>query len=570
LQATVGTDGYYWTRPSQIGDPASRSQFGTAASFGIPAFPDGGDGGVLKFANYSGIEGLEMYPEIEANGGGVYVNQFTIIYDVLYPATSNASYIALLQTANCNGNDADIFGYKASGNNYWGIGISSVYEGQLFQDQWHRVALVFDLADTNGPRLDKYIDGTLVGTQVLGSGIDGRWALYTATDDQPTLLFTDNDGETDYGYVSAVQIRDYPLSASEISSLGGVHSAGIPNGAGVTGDWDFSGNLAASTGRDLKWFTYVNCGGAGTCPIDLADTTEYGTSTQYGIPNLPDGPATVMYFDATLPCNGYMLPHGAQANGGGTKVNQYTVIMDVYFTLEDYFTGITREIGGEVYQHSATWIALYQTWPFNEGDAMQWINTADAALGDDGDYTGTEYWCLEETWLRIVNVVDCASDAPTITKYVLYTDDTLMGPVVQAGDGLDGKRALTTKNTGYEDVFLAFSDEDLETHRGFVSSLQIRDYLLSDTEVQELGGPRAAGIPRPPVQVCPGDLNCDGEVDFSDINPFVLRLSNPAAYAATYPDCPDGNGDINGDTTVGFTDINPFVALMSSGQGPCN
>jgi hypothetical protein len=76
------------------------------------------------------------------------------------------------------------------------------------------------------------------------------------------------------------------------------------------------------------------------------------------------------------------------------------------------------------------------------------------------------------------------------------------------------------------------------------------------------------GMSAGPV-ACTGDLNCDGQVDFEDINPFVLRLSNPAAYAAQYPDCPDANGDINGDGEVGFTDINPFVALLSGGGGPC-
>jgi hypothetical protein len=72
-----------------------------------------------------------------------------------------------------------------------------------------------------------------------------------------------------------------------------------------------------------------------------------------------------------------------------------------------------------------------------------------------------------------------------------------------------------------------------------------------------------------PQAGCVGDLNCDGQVDFGDINPFVLRLSNPAAYAAQYPGCPDGNGDIDGDSAVNFGDINPFVSLMSNGQGPC-
>jgi hypothetical protein len=68
---------------------------------------------------------------------------------------------------------------------------------------------------------------------------------------------------------------------------------------------------------------------------------------------------------------------------------------------------------------------------------------------------------------------------------------------------------------------------------------------------------------------CKGDLNCDGVVDFGDINPFVLRLSNLPGYKAMYPDCPDANGDIDGDGVVGFGDINPFVALLTGAPIPC-
>jgi hypothetical protein len=67
----------------------------------------------------------------------------------------------------------------------------------------------------------------------------------------------------------------------------------------------------------------------------------------------------------------------------------------------------------------------------------------------------------------------------------------------------------------------------------------------------------------PPV-VVPGDLNCDGTVDFGDINPFVLYMSNFAAWQAAYIDCPPANGDINGDGLYpDFGDINPFVALLT-------
>jgi hypothetical protein len=61
----------------------------------------------------------------------------------------------------------------------------------------------------------------------------------------------------------------------------------------------------------------------------------------------------------------------------------------------------------------------------------------------------------------------------------------------------------------------------------------------------------------------PGDLNCDGVVDFDDINPFVLALSDPTGYYAAYPLCNWLNGDCNGDGLVDFDDINPFVALLS-------
>ncbi len=67
------------------------------------------------------------------------------------------------------------------------------------------------------------------------------------------------------------------------------------------------------------------------------------------------------------------------------------------------------------------------------------------------------------------------------------------------------------------------------------------------------------------IQAKRGDLNCDNEVGFGDINAFVLALSNPAAYETLYPSCPWANRDINRDQSFDFGDINPFVALLSGG-----
>jgi hypothetical protein len=60
-----------------------------------------------------------------------------------------------------------------------------------------------------------------------------------------------------------------------------------------------------------------------------------------------------------------------------------------------------------------------------------------------------------------------------------------------------------------------------------------------------------------------GDLNCDGTLDFDDINAFLLALTNPVAYVLAYPQCDYYLGDCNGDGQVDFDDINAFVALLS-------
>jgi len=50
---------------------------------------------------------------------------------------------------------------------------------------------------------------------------------------------------------------------------------------------------------------------------------------------------------------------------------------------------------------------------------------------------------------------------------------------------------------------------------------------------------------------------------FDDINPFILAMTDPAAYHAAYPNCDRLLGDLDGDGYVTAHDINPFVALLS-------
>jgi hypothetical protein len=63
----------------------------------------------------------------------------------------------------------------------------------------------------------------------------------------------------------------------------------------------------------------------------------------------------------------------------------------------------------------------------------------------------------------------------------------------------------------------------------------------------------------------PGDVNCDGEIDAFDIDPFVLALTDPAGYVAKYPDCDVTLADITEDGYADAFDIDPFVKLLTGG-----
>lgn len=73
--------------------------------------------------------------------------------------------------------------------------------------------------------------------------------------------------------------------------------------------------------------------------------------------------------------------------------------------------------------------------------------------------------------------------------------------------------------------------------------------------------------PGPPVHISPaiqtGDLNCDGVVDDSDVDPFIQALIDPAGYEAINSSCGTFYGDLNGDAAVNALDIGPFIGQLS-------
>jgi hypothetical protein len=59
-----------------------------------------------------------------------------------------------------------------------------------------------------------------------------------------------------------------------------------------------------------------------------------------------------------------------------------------------------------------------------------------------------------------------------------------------------------------------------------------------------------------------GDLNCDGLINFFDIDPFVMTLFDPSAYETAYAFCHLLNADVDASGAVNFFDIDPFINLL--------
>ncbi len=64
-----------------------------------------------------------------------------------------------------------------------------------------------------------------------------------------------------------------------------------------------------------------------------------------------------------------------------------------------------------------------------------------------------------------------------------------------------------------------------------------------------------------------GDFSGDGRINTEDINPFVLALTDPAGYAAAYPDWPLTLLDLSGDGVVDVGDINLFISALVGAAG---
>ncbi|HNQ88729.1 MAG TPA: alkaline phosphatase family protein [Verrucomicrobiota bacterium] len=218
LRATVGADLEY------RGDAASRTTFEAMPIAGSPAR-------VMAFGTHGVEAGYRMRHGARPNGGGRFVNQYTLVLDLMFPSSSTDRWRALVQTDpfNHRDNDADLcIGDAFTLPDPNGVGAEGAYHGPIAPDAWHRVALAVDLTAPPAQRLTKCVNGLRVGTQPLAEGVDGRHSLGPAV-----LLFTTGRGAgegTQPGFVNSIQFVDGWLPESALLEFGTAAASGLPSG----------------------------------------------------------------------------------------------------------------------------------------------------------------------------------------------------------------------------------------------------------------------------------------------------------------------------------------------------
>ncbi|MBK7405920.1 MAG: fibronectin type III domain-containing protein [Phycisphaerales bacterium] len=305
-------DGWTWDFNSTLAARAGAAQ--PLTGFGTYSFETatigGQSAGVAHFFAGSGPDTDARFTVTNpagANGGSsLYTNQYTLLFDVRFPASD---WVSLYQSNVSNANDGECF-IRSDG----GIGVSGDYDdggNPLRYDygQWRRIAIVIDDASTSGNATFRcFVDGELQN-QVqapTGWGTDARFSL-----DAIFYLFADESGDTpNEGWVNSFQFRDYAMKDADVAALGGASASGIPDAPKDGGGGFYINPFIQSVTTSSAWIVWESASGDES-RVDFGPTPALG-STASGSAQTSEGarrihqtqlaglaPDTIYYYAAT-------------------------------------------------------------------------------------------------------------------------------------------------------------------------------------------------------------------------------------------------------------------------------
>jgi hypothetical protein len=501
---------------------------------------------------------LTVNPSFTANGGGSYVNQYTIAIDYVQTSAYDVNN-SLFQTAwGGNDNDGDLF--IAPGGT---IGVDDVGYSSLTFDtnKWHRIVWSVD----NGNFFRVYVDGTnyLDGA---GQAVDGRFSLYP----DRFNLFADNDWQDAWGLVGTVMTWNRALTSEEIASMGGwIDGADMPTALMFTSEVPQILSVSPANGEtnvapDIAYEARIRD------PVRVIDTN----TVQLLLDGVPASPL-VMHQGAMV-----VVKLGGGLFQGGTT-HTYTLIAgasgiystnEVTFTVQNYtsyewrFTqgDLATDLGNGVMDYADAGTPGITSFGTTDGSTVPHINGTPAkymhvpaftdafggyvlSFNDTGPNAPTGAYVNRYTVLFDVMVPEPLGWTPffnTDPNNTLYNDaDLYVAPdgsvgisaiysttnVVasnawyriafvadlanstmafyvngaqvatgsQTDSGLDGRWALYSNLDPGPDLLLFnenYGDGNKYTHELYVSSVAFTDRVLGEAELAALGGPSASGI----------------------------------------------------------------------------
>ncbi|MGC4014807.1 MAG: SUMF1/EgtB/PvdO family nonheme iron enzyme [Luteolibacter sp.] len=492
----------------------------TGTGFTTVAGIDGADGAVevAKGSYYKVTHGVQPNGSASAKRA----NQYSLVWDIKIPTASAAIYKNLLQTTVANNDDGDLF-INTTNN----IGGSAPYGGYsasaVSTNAWHRVVLTVN----NGSGRNIWVDGVKVLSGSAGTLDETRFGLLGQI-----LAFADDDGEDGAIDVSSMASFNGVLSDNQITLLG---NAGTPMDVAMPPKpapyalWQFDEPTrpeAPTVGnnrlvRNGAGFSSVAGRAAGDGAIEIAAGSNY------------------------------LVPHGIAANGGGSKVNEYSVLWDVK------------------YPNAGTTKSLYQTTLANTDDAELTVDTT-GKVGHTGLGGFSSQSTAASNWYRVVMVVKNGTDRS------IYVNGTLW---------YDGNAGVVDDSYALDPAgFLAFADDNGGDDVMDVTTLAVWGRALTVGEVLVLGDSSVAAADGvTPVAPNSAPVITEGEtytlnatknggavsatVHASDADNEALSWS--VSSAAT-----SGTVDITGANTSagvtytpanGFSGLDSFVVRVSDG-----
>ena len=459
LSASVGKDLQYL---DGTGTTSNLTVFGTCSALGIPLI-NGVDAKIMKVPGGAGVNGNNnfgyiMDHQIGPNGGGTRVNQYTIIWDMYYAGGT----LPFFNCENTNNAPADGSLFLQNGTMGQGSGGYTMNHGNIGTG-WHRIAFTVDLSQN---LITKWVDGVKAQDWVsAANALDAARRSWQHT----VLLFADGDGDDHDAtvYVKSIQVSVGKMSDAQMVALGAPDgkpiSVAIPVSS-VTGQWDFDfGDLSATVGKDLQ---YLDGPTGGTSSL-----TVFGTCSGLGVPLINGVDAKIVEVPGGAGVNGnnnfgYIMDHQIGPNGGGTRVNQYTIIWDMYYA------------GGT--------LPFFNCENTNNAPADGSLFLQNGTMGQGSGGYVMDNGPVTTGWHRIAFAVDLSQNL--ITKWV---DGVKAQDWVSAANGLDAARR------SWQPTVLLFADGDGDDHDAtvYVNSIQVSVGKFSDSQMQALGGAAPGGIP---------------------------------------------------------------------------